>query len=422
MKYIYVAALLCCNLTFSQNTDVVNWINKNAVVIEDANADTPLAAFAKNVPQKFKDARVFGFGEASHHGKEFFNLKAKFFKYLVEQQGVRIFIMEESYQAEQGINEWISAGKGDRTTILKNFGHYLWQTQEVLELLQWMRTYNGDKPREAQIRFYGVDNQMGYDINKHLRTYVQKYNIMIDESLLAAADSCSAAQYGKVALRVWDKKMLPKLQQIKQLVEQNKSDINTQIFEYNDIMRGLERLEQYTVYIAWPAAGVRDNAMYLNVLKILEIEGANSKAFIWAHNEHINKKDFGTAVPSMGSRLKEYFKEGYYAMGFDFGGGKLKGYKFKNNEVIGQTYYTLDKPYKKTFAETLVLSQPDIFFIDMDVAEKNPIAANFFGAAMKQLFLGGPGFDPKKQTFFSRKYTEAYDGLIFVKTISPVSY
>jgi len=422
MKRLCLIFLLHCAFTFAQNTAAVNWINQHAVSIEDASPDTPLIAFAQSVPDKFRDARIFGFGEASHHGREFFNLKAKFFKYLVEQQGVRVFIMEESYQAEHGINEWISGGKGDSTTVLNNFGHYLWRTREVLELLQWIRSYNHGKPRGAQIRFYGVDNQMGYDINKILRDYVQMHDVKIEESLLAAADSCATARFGEVASGKWDKKMIPKLQAIKQLLQQNNEENNTYSHEYNDMIRALERLEQYTAYISWPANGVRDNAMCENVLKILELEGNNSKAFLWAHNEHINKKDFGATVPSMGSRLKEYFKHHYYAVGFDFGNGVLKGYKVKNKQVAGSEYYTLNKPYKKTFAETLFQAQPDIYFIDMDMAGKDSVASKFFGAEMKQLFLGGPGFDPKRQTFSSRKYTEAYDGLIFIKTISPVTY
>jgi erythromycin esterase len=36
--------------------------------------------------------------------------------------------MEESYQAESGINEWIS-GKGDIKTIAKNFNIGFWYTK-----------------------------------------------------------------------------------------------------------------------------------------------------------------------------------------------------------------------------------------------------------------------------------------------------
>jgi erythromycin esterase len=50
-----------------------------------------------------------GLGKHPQH-KRIFNLKAKFFKHLVKKVW-KFFIMEESYQAESGINEWISGGK-----------------------------------------------------------------------------------------------------------------------------------------------------------------------------------------------------------------------------------------------------------------------------------------------------------------------
>ena len=408
----------------AQNNAVVSWINANAIVIEDAKADKHLVAFAQNVPQKFKDARVFGFGEASHHGKEFFDLKAKFFKYLVENQGVRVFIMEERYQSERGINAYITGDAGDKATVLKNFGQGVWYTNEVFELLQWMRKYNQGKPREDQVRFYGMDNQFGEEINTRLRDYVKKNNIAIDENLLAAADSCAAVKFGAVD-KEWGKNVQLKLQQIKQVLEQNKQKlIAANALEYKDMLRGLGYLERYVVFLQGMYSQYRDRDMYENVVEILELEGASSKAFIWAHNEHINKQNLygSNRLESLGSRLKEHFKDGYYATGFDFGTGEMKGYTTKNGQVTGAVYNKLDKPYKDTFAETLFLAQPGVYFIDMATAAKDPVASKFFGTKMKQIMLGGPGFDPEKPTFYSRKYLEAFDGLIFVKTISPAKY
>lgn len=408
----------------AQNNGVVSWINTNAIVIEDAKPDTQLAVFAQNVPQKFKDARVFGFGEASHHGKEFFDLKAKFFKYLVEHQGVRVFIMEESYQAERGINDWITGDDGDKDSVLKNFGQAIWYTNEVFELLQWMRNYNQGKPRREQVRFYGMDNQFGGEINKRLRYYIKKNNIAVGENVLAAADSCATVKFG-VQTKEWGKNIQSKLQQLKKVLEQNKERLITaNAYEYHDMLRGLGYLEKYAVFLQGMYSQYRDRDMFENVLQILEIEGENSKAFIWAHNEHVNKQNLhgSNRLESLGGRLKQHFKDGYYATGFDFGTGELKGYAFKNGQVTGKVYNKLNAPYNDTFAQTLFLARPDVYFIDMATAEKDPVASKFFGTKMKQIMLGGPGFDPEKPTFYSRKYTEAYDGLIFVKTISPAKY
>jgi erythromycin esterase len=424
MKNLLLFLICSIPLLHAQDEAVVSWLNNNAIVIEDANPDTELTAFSAAVPAKFRNARVFGFGEASHHGKEFFDLKTKFFKYLVEKQGVRIFMMEESYQAELGINKWITGGEGDARSVLKNFNQGIWYTNEVAQLLQWMRDYNNGKPAEDQVRFYGIDNQFGHDINVRLRNYVQKHNIVIGENLLAAADTCSAAQMKAGGIKAWDKKWVPQLEKIIQVLLQDRARLTAaDASEYNDMMRGLGYLKQYTAFIARPYSESRDRDMFDNVLQVLEQERPAGKAFIWAHNEHINKKDLYTySMESLGSRLKKHFKEEYYAVGFDFGSGTMKGYRFENGRNLGSVIRTLEKPYKNTFAATLVKAQPPIYFTDMEAALSNPATGRFFGSKKEQLFLGGPGFDPEKTVFMKRKYIEAYDGLIFVNTISPATY
>lgn len=415
--------LLCIFISNAQDKAVIDWINSNAIVIEDANPDTKLVSFDKNVPQRFKDARVFGFGEATHHGKEFFDLKTKFFKYLVEHLDVKLFIMEESYQTERLVNQWLSGGEGGPETILNSFTQYIWHTKETVALLQWIHDYNMGKPYEKQVRFYGMDNQCGLALNLRLRNYVKKHQLSIDEALLVAADSASAGKLQAGGIKGWSDDYLPKLKNIQQiLLEGRQRLIEINETDYNEIIRGLGYLMQYTAFIQDPKSEYRDRDMYNNVLAILEKEGTNSKAFVWAHNEHINKKDFGTSgVMSVGSRLKEHFKDAYYCMGFDFGKGTMKGYEIKKGKVIKAVLNKLEEPYKNTFAKTLFEAQPNIYFIDMQEAVAAP--ANFFGTENRQIFVGGPGFNPdKRQSFLKRKYTEAYDGLIFVKTISPATY
>jgi erythromycin esterase len=156
-KYIAIITFFLLFQTYAQNEDVVKWINENAIKIEDASPETKLTLFENRIPDKFADAKLFGFGEATHQGKEFFDIKAKFFKYLVENQGVKVFIMEDSYTSEAGINEWISGGKGNVETIADNFTIGFWHCKEVVDLLLWMRNYNLNKSNDEKIRFYGMD-------------------------------------------------------------------------------------------------------------------------------------------------------------------------------------------------------------------------------------------------------------------------
>lgn len=40
----------------------------------------------------------------------------------------------------------------------------------------------------------------------------------------------------------------------------------------------------------------------------------------------------------------------------------------------------------------------------------------------KQLILGGPGYNPEQNNLYTKLFSEMYDGLIFVKSISVPNY
>lgn len=275
--------------TYAQNQKAVNWINENAIKIEDANPDTNLTIFNNNIPQKFADAKIFGFGETTHQGKEFFDIKAKFFKYLVETQNVKVFIMEDSYTSEAGINEWISGGKGNVETIANNFSIGFWYCKEVVNLLEWMRNYNLNKTKDEQIHFYGMDIQDVKKINHEIKNLVKKYNIPISEELLLVVDNCVEKEVKYSVKTDWADLQIPVLNKIENiLLDFRKGVKNESINEFNSAIRALNYLSQYTYYVQNHYIQDRDLQMFANVKWIVENKSKNGKAFIWAHNEHIN--------------------------------------------------------------------------------------------------------------------------------------
>ena len=415
-------------LLSSQNIKTIDWITNNSIEIEDSNPDSELKIFKENTPTKFVNAKIYGFGEASHNTKEFFDLKAKFFKYLVKTQGLRSFIMEESYQAESGINEWISGGKGDITTIAKNFNTGFWYTKEIVNLLQWMRNYNLDKQKEKQIRFYGMDIQIGKNISQEIREFVNIHKINIDQKLLMIADSCSNKKIDYSKSEIWWQVQLPELNKLKKQI------LNSQIKDedYKPVIRSLDYLINYTQYASkvktkYPeSTEFRDLKMFENVKWIVENESKNGKAFIWAHNDHINKREMyytGSNIINLGRHLKDYYKEDYYSVGFDFGIGKINGFVIDNKKGNHWKNYHIEKPFKKTYANTLMLINKDVYFVDLQQAIEND-SSNFFSKKNKHLLIGGGGYQPKPlhKIMISKIYTETYDGLIFVKEITIPDY
>ena len=132
--------------------------------------------------------------------------------------------------------------------------------------------------------------------------------------------------------------------------------------------------------------------MFENVKYIVENKSKNGKAFIWAHNEHINKKEMyytGSNIINLGRHLKDYYKEDYYSVGFDFGTGEINGIVIDKKKGNHWKTYFIEKPFKKTYAKTLMLINKDIFFIELNKT------SNFFNKEYKHLMIGGGGYQPK---------------------------
>jgi len=420
--YISVISFFILFQTYAQDDNAVNWINENAIKIEDANPDTNLTIFNNNTPQKFADAKIFGFGETTHQGKEFFNIKAKFFKYLVENQGVKVFIIEDSYTSEAGINEWITGGKGSAETIAKNFSIGFWHCKEVINLLEWMRNYNLNKTNDEQIHFYGMDIQEVKKINQEVRNLVKKHNIPTSEELLLVVDNCVEKKVKYSEKTDWADIQIPKLNEIKSILLDFKKGIKDEnIDEFNSAIRALDYLIKYTYYVQNNYSQDRDFLMFENAKWIIENKSKNGKAFIWAHNEHINNKRFGNYgnrnIYNFGRHMKEYYKNEYYSVGFDFGRGIQAGYFSNKDEKPSWKKVELNKPFAKTYAETLFEAKDEIYFIDMAKALEGS-SSNFFTEKSKQIVAGGGGFNPKNNHLYQKKFSEMYDALIFVKNIT----
>lgn len=425
-KTLYICIFLLPILLISQNSETIDWITKQAIEIEDAEPDTALDIFTEHTPAAFDNAKIYGFGEASHNTKEFFNLKAKFFKHLVETQDVKTFIMEESYQAEAIINEYISGGEGDIKTVASSFSIGFWRTKEVLNLITWMRTYNLNKPKSEHIRFYGMDVQLATKLNQEIRSFVTAHNLTVDEKLLATADSCANKVIDYSVNDGWWKDQINSLRTLKQQILNLKPD--STVYKATSL-RSLDYLISYTTYAslvgkAYPqSTKYRDLQMFENVKHIVNNESQNGKAFVWAHNEHINNRELysrESGIINLGHHLKDYYNEDYYSVGFGFGTGTIKGFVSDKKEGSHWKTYEILKPFKKTYAHTLFKVEKDIFFIDFkSTLASNP--TNFFTKENRHLLIAGGGYQPKPlhRIMINKIYAETYDGFIFIKKISP---
>ncbi|MFJ6518183.1 erythromycin esterase family protein [Streptomyces filamentosus] len=106
------------------------------------------------------DARVVGLGEASHSSHEFFTVKHRILRYLVEEKGFRAFALEAPWSTGLRLDAYLVRGEGDLKKIMEEEfqGTYRWwNNAEYRDLLQWMRAYNIQHPDDP-VRFVGDDS------------------------------------------------------------------------------------------------------------------------------------------------------------------------------------------------------------------------------------------------------------------------
>ncbi|MET9465951.1 erythromycin esterase family protein [Streptomyces sp. NPDC006544] len=103
------------------------------------------------------NAKVVGLGEATHGSHEFFTMKERIFRHLVEKKGFTTFSLEMSWSSGLQIDEYLQTGKGDvREIAKKELGNSPWEREEFVSLIEWMRDYNRSHPSRT-VHFMGND-------------------------------------------------------------------------------------------------------------------------------------------------------------------------------------------------------------------------------------------------------------------------
>jgi erythromycin esterase len=86
-------------------------------------------------------------------------LKHRIFEFLVEKMGFSIFSIEASTPEAFDVNEYVLTGKGDPEKAIGGLYFWTWDTEEVLDLVLWMRQYNLNSAHRRKVKFYGFDMQ-----------------------------------------------------------------------------------------------------------------------------------------------------------------------------------------------------------------------------------------------------------------------
>ncbi len=270
--------------------------------------------------ESFSTVRVIGLGEATHGTSEFFNLKAEIIKYLILNEGFNTILFEGSFSNSTSINRYITEGEGNVYHAIIDLGPWCWYTNEVLELVEWLKDYNSNKQQTEKVQFYGCDMQILKFTIDALTIYIKNLGILTND-LLMKLESAKALSSNRKLNKVQSQLIQDLLEELKIVFSDPKIKANIDRLSYHN----LRILEQWFERITTKKgqSNKRDEFMAENIQLILSLN-ENSRAVVWAHNTHIARNnDLNQKLIPMGYHLASKYGDNYFAIGFGFNSGSF---------------------------------------------------------------------------------------------------
>lgn len=410
-----------CNLKDKDNKELTreqqDLLNElNSIIFPIQGSSPNLDDRELDVLDYLKHAKIVGLGEATHGSKEFFEMKHRIFKYLVEHHGFKAFAFESDFAECIYFDRYITSGEGDLDELMKNtMIFWTWNTGEVRALLEWMRNYNKGKDKAEMIRYYGVDCQLFRYKADLLVEYLEKVSPDFLKECESILDKTRDLDVWWNQQNISDTELKELEEGLQWLYEQFEKKEKKFIplsgkTEYKIAKQIVRVMIQVKTVIFRTTSTCRDQFMAENARWVLDLLGGNKKIALWAHNAHVsNEKGW------MGKYLKEELGELYQVIGFSFSRGSFVAKKV-TNASISSTLFVLNlyNPLKTSVNYLFHYADHDNFILKLDTITPGSKLSNWLSEPRQFLSIGA-GFNPTDNPngyYYTPVLKTAYDVII----------
>ena len=281
------------------------------------------------------DARVVLLGEASHGTADFYRMRARITRALIERKGFTVIGLEA---------DWPDAGRVDRyvrhlpppptsSPALARFPTWMWRNAEFGELVEWLRTWNAaqDDP-DTRVKLVGLDLYSLFESIQSVLVYLDQ----VDPATAAIARErygCllpwrgEPAVYGRLAVsgryRSCESQAVETLTDLLARRLEYVAKDGERFFDASQnahLVAAAERYYREMYYGSVESWNLRDSHMFDTLGRVLDFSGPESRAVIWAHNSHIgdaSATELGwMGEHNIGQLCREQYGPGAYLIGF----------------------------------------------------------------------------------------------------------
>lgn len=373
------------------------------------------------------EARIVAMGEATHGGRELFQLKHRFVEWLVTKKGFRAVAFEAGRAEARRVNDYVLGGAGTAAEALAGLRYWTWNTEEIVALVEWMRAYDARVAPDARVEFLGFDMDYTARAAQNVYSYLEyvdreaaratqdeltfftRESVVEDWTALPAAARAAKQDSVAAMLRMLDERR-------EQWVRSPAGALR-----WRAAREDARALAQWTeAHAADKRAGdfdfnVRDRAMAENVEDMLE-GGARAKIALWAHNAHVGTELAGPLVP-MGALLRKKYADAYFALGLVFAEGSFRA-RGGATAPKGSDLQTFALAPDDADA-TAPLARAELSFAAIDFRRLRAGAAKDWFAAPHPVRDVGVTFSDPVSASSEQVLSRRYDAIAFVRKTTP---
>ena len=345
---------------------VRDWLDVNAAAFEGPHLSLPHDEL-EFMRELVGDARIVSLGENTHGARDFFEMKARVLRFLVEEMGFNTFGIEATWPEARLLDRYVRTGEGDGRELLQGLFFWTWRTESVLEMIEWMRAHN---EAGGDVGFHGFDMQYPGLALENVRAYFRE----VDPDRLDAVnerieclDAFANDERGRFPARRYDaqsaayqRDCAASLEEVRGLLLLGRSRYEaasgTDAFEV--ALQSLRVAVQYHLLIT--RAQRRDESMAENVGWISDRIGPDGRMVLWAHNYHVS-----TQEGAQGYFMRQAFGDDMVVVGFSHARGGFTAVTRSGGQYRGLAAHELDEPVGGSFESYFERASAPRFVLDL---------------------------------------------------------
>ena len=284
--------------------------------------------------KRIGDARVVLLGEATHGTSEFYRMRARISRELIEHHGFSFVAIEGDWPDAARVDHYVRHAefRPSEWTAFARFPVWMWRNQEVRDFVDWLRAHNSRLEAGRRVAFHGLDL---YSLFSSIHA-VLRYLDEVDPKTARIARvrygcltpwQSDPATYGHAALsgsyRSCEGAVVSVLQDLRareQAYAEHDGERFLDATQNAQLVTNAERYYRIMYYGSRASWNLRDQHMFDTLEKLLSFHGPGSKGIVWAHNSHVGDSaatDMSVRGEfNLGHLCRERFGDDLYVIGF----------------------------------------------------------------------------------------------------------